>query len=240
MRLVLVVGLLMGSLTVMAQERPSVVARENAIFVGADGKHEAVPDTAVLQFGIAAQNGTSEGAYSKASSAAERMRQALRANGIDPKSAELGYYSLQPMYDYKTAKRKIFGFRVTTSVTVKIKDFTKVGPLTQALAAIEETENQSVSYMLENIEAAKQKAVEDAFNKAKASATTVAKAGGRTLAGLSYASVDTNEQVYAPPMMTMKAVRGMATDQAEQAPTAEFSPQKITVTAHVNAMFDLR
>lgn len=229
---------LSACVSALAQDRPAVSARENAVFVGADGKFEAAPDTAVIQFTIAAQESASEATYAKASAAAEKMRQALRANGVEPKSAELGYYSLQPMYDWRSPKRKVVGYRVTSSVTLKLKDFTKVGPLTQALSAIEETENQSVNYTLEGIEAAKQKAVEDAFQKAKASANTVAKAGGRTLGDLSYASVDTFEQVHPPmPMMTMRA---QAAKMEAEPVTAEFSPQKVTVTAHVNAMFNLK
>lgn len=226
--------------TTVAQERPVPTMVLNTVYVGADGKHEAAPDTALLQFSIAAQDATSENAYSKASQAAEKMRSALRANGIDPKSGELGHYSLQPMYDYKSVKRRVVGFRVTTSVTVKLKDFSKIGSLTQALAAIEETDNQSISYTLDNMEAAKQKAVEDAFNKARGSAQTVAKAGGRTLGQVSYASVDTYEQPIPMAMMSMRA-KGMVADQAaEQAPTADFTPQKVTVTAHVNALFELK
>jgi uncharacterized protein len=230
---------LLTAVAAVAQDRPAVSARENTVFVGADGKFETAPDTAVIQFTVAAQESSSEAAYSKAAGAAERMRQALRANGVDPKSAELGHYSLQPMYDYKSPKRKIVGYRVTSSVTLKLKDFTKVGPLTQALSLIEETENQSVGYMLEAMEAAKQKAVEDAFMKAKGSATTVARASGRTLGDLSYASVDTFEQVGPPmPMMNMRAQAASKMETADV--TAEFSPQKITVTAHVNAMFNLK
>lgn len=229
---------LLGAVTAVAQDRPAVSARENTVFVGADGKFEAAPDTAMIQFTVAAQESSSEAAYSKAAAAAERMRQALRANGVDPKAAELGHYSLQPMYDYKSPKRKIVGYRVTSSVTLKLKDFAKVGPLTQAFSLIEETENQSVGYMLDAMEAAKQKAVEDAFMKAKASAMTVAKASGRTLGDLSYASVDTSEQVGPPmPMMQMRA-QAKTMEAADV--TAEFSPQKITITAHVNAMFNLK
>jgi uncharacterized protein len=230
--------LLLAAAPAFAQERPAVAARENTVYSGADGKFESAPDTAVINFGIAAQESSSEAAYAKASAAAEKMRQALRSNGIDPKSAELGSYSLQPMYDWKSPKRKVVGYRVTTNVTLKLKDFAKVGALTQALSAIEETENQSVNYTLENMEAAKQKAVEDAFNKARASAATVAKAGGRSLGDLNYASVDTFEQAPVP-MYQMKAARTMAAD-AAQAPTEEFTPQKITVTAHVNALFNLK
>src|SRR6266566_7009402 len=98
--------ILSGTLCV-AQDRPTITAQPNTVFVGADGKFEANPDTAVMQFNISAQEATSREAYDRASKAAEQVRQILRSNGIEPKSAEIGYFSLQPVYDYKTAKRKL-------------------------------------------------------------------------------------------------------------------------------------
>src|SRR5207249_10891605 len=95
-----------------AQEHPAVTAQPNTVFVGADGRFEANPDTALVQFNISAQEDTSRGAYDRASKAAEQVRQILRANGIEPKAAEIGYFSLQPVYDYKTAKRKLVAYRV--------------------------------------------------------------------------------------------------------------------------------
>ena len=108
----------------------------------------------------------------------------------------------------------------------------------QQLADADITENQSIQYTLEDMDAAKTKAVEDAYRRARDSANAVARAGGRVLGELSYASVDTFENVrvmqsLATPMARMSA-------QAVPAPTEEFSPQSITVTAHVNAMFTLR
>jgi uncharacterized protein YggE len=230
---------LIATLSAVAQsERPVIAPQNNTVVVGADGKFESPPDTAVLQFNIAAQDNSSDAAYAAASKAADRMRQALKANGIDPKSAELTQYSLQPMYDYKSPKRRVVGFRVTTSVSLKLKDFSKVGPLLTALSSIEETENQSVNYTLENIDAAKTKAVEDAFRRAKASAETIAVASGRALGGLNYASVDTFEHVPIPMAMAGRVMTMGA--EAKAAPTEEFTPQKITVTAHVNAMFLLK
>jgi uncharacterized protein YggE len=212
----------------------------NTVSVGADGKFEAAPDTAVLGFTIAAQDPSSEGAYKKASDSADRMRQVLKANGIDPKTAEIGFYSLEPMYDYRSPKRKVVGYRVTSSVTLKIKDFSKIGGVITGLSTLEDSANQaSLSYILENIDAAKQKAIEDALNKAKASATTVARVGGRTLGDLAYAAVDTFEQQPPVPMMAMKS-RAMSADAAQEAPTEQFTPQKVTVTAHVNALFNLK
>src|SRR5207302_6792958 len=102
----LVVLLLAGAFAV-GQDHPTIAAQPNTVFVGADGKFEANPDTAMVQFNISAQEANSRAAYDRASKAAEQVRQILRANGIEPKAAEIGYFSLQPVYDYKTAKRKL-------------------------------------------------------------------------------------------------------------------------------------
>jgi uncharacterized protein YggE len=83
--------------------------------------------------------------------------------------------------------------------------------------------------------------VQDALQRARASAQTVAQTGGRTLGDLIYASVDTFEPVpyLAAKQMDMNRMRTMAAE-AAPAPTAEFSPQKITVSARVSAMFGMK
>src|SRR5438552_9449134 len=230
--------ILAGTLGV-AQDRPTVTAQPNTIFVGADGKFEANPDTALVQFNISAQEESSRAAYDRASKAAEQIRQILRSNGIEPKAAEIGFFSLQPVYDFRTAKRKLVGYRVNTNVSLKLKDFSKIAPIVQQLADTDITENQTVSYTLDDIDAAKTRAVEDAYRRARESANAVARAGGRTLGELSYASVDTFENVRIVAPMNPRVMQSMGAANAPP-PTAEFSPQNIQVTAHVNAMFALR
>jgi uncharacterized protein YggE len=229
--LVLVGGLAVG------QEHPTLTAQPNTVVVGADGKFEANPDTALVQFNISAQENDSRAAYERASKQAEQVRQILRSNGIEPAAAQLGYFSIEPVYDYKQAKRKLVAYRVNVSVSLKLKDFAKTAPIVQQLSDSDITEEQSISYTLDDIDAAKTKAVEDAYRRARASAEAVARAGGRTLGELSYASVDTVE--YRPmPMQPMARMSAMA--QAAPAPTEQFSPQTTSVTAHVNAMFTLK
>lgn len=227
-------------LTVLAEaQSPTLTAIPNTVFVGADGKFETSPDTALIQFNISAQAETAKEAYDQASREADATRQVLRSNGIDPKSAEVGFFSLNPIYDWKNPKRKIIAYQVTTSVSLKLKDFSKIGPVTQQLADASVSESQSLSYTLDSTEEAKAKAVADAYHRARASAQSLATASGRTLGELSYASVDTSEniRVYAP--MQRRAMP-MAMAAATPAPTEEFTPQNVTVTAHVNAMFVLK
>ena len=81
--------------------------------------------------------------------------------------------------------------------------------------------------MLDDMDAAKNKAVKDGMRRAHEMAEVVAQAGGRSLGELSYASVDSYEpQPIRPMPMMMKAEAGVAGGP----PNAEFSAEKITVT----------
>ena len=221
-----------------AQEHPAVTALPNSVYVGTDGKFESAPDTAVIQFNISVQDDSAQTAYQHASKEVEQVRQVLHANGIEPKAANVGFLTVQPMYDWKNPKQKVIGYRVTTDVTLKLKDFSKIGPITQQLADANVSETQTLNYTLENMDEAKNKAVEDAYRRARNSADAIARASGRAVGELSYASVDTfeNQRIVAPRMA--RAMSNLAN--AAPAPTEEFTPQTVTVTAHVNALFNLK
>jgi uncharacterized protein YggE len=220
------------------QDHPNVTAQPNTVYVGADGKFEAPPDTAELQCNISVQDETSQAAYQRASKNVEQVRGVLRNNGLDPKMATVGFFSVQPVYEWKP-KQRVVGYRVTTDVTLKLKDFSKVGPITQQLADASVSETQNLTYILENMDEAKDRAVQDAYRRAWNYADTIARASGRVLGELSYASVDTFENAPRPIMARMgRPMAAMAN--AAPAPTEEFTPQTVTVAAHVNAVFNLK
>lgn len=233
--------LLLGTLA-FSQNTPNTgTIQLNTIYSGAEGKFEADPDTAVIHMDIGAQQDTSRAAYDHASTAAQRIREVLKANGIDVKAAQVGLYQVQPIFDWKDPKHKVVAFRVTTDVSLKVRDFTKIGAITEQLADIQDTQNQSVNYILEDIEQAKAKATEDALKKARNQANAAAVAGGRSLGELMYASVDVNQQLAVPLAIPMRAMnRTVSAAAASPAPTDEFTPQKVTIDAHVNALFALK
>src|SRR5260221_5181061 len=236
---VLLATLWLAGMTVAQTSSAPATVLVNTIYAGADGKFEAAPDTAVLRLDVAAQQDTSRAAYDKAAVAAESVRQVLKANGIDPKAAQVGFYQVQPIYDWKNPKHKVIAFRVTTNITLKLHDFSKIGPLTDQIADIEDTQNQSLNYILEDIEQAKAKASEDALKRAGNQANALATAGGRTLGELIYATVDAYQQTIVSPPMAQRSLMS-ANGAPTPPPTAEFSPQMVTINAHVNAMFALK
>src|SRR3974377_913377 len=108
----LILILVFTSLFAFAQA-PNVTALPNPVYTGADGKFETAPDTALIQFNINAPADNAKDAYAQAQKQAEQVRQIMRSNGIDPKSAEVGFYSIQPMYDWKNPKSKVIAYRVS-------------------------------------------------------------------------------------------------------------------------------
>lgn len=236
--LVMLASVLLVTLAAAAQGASGgVQAQSNTIYSGADGKFESSPDTAVLRLDISAQQDAPKAAFDHASATADRVRQVLRDNGIDVKTMQIGVYSVQAMYDWKNPKHKVVGYRVSTSLTLKLRDFAKVGAIIEQTADLDDMQNQSLSYVLDDMEPAKAKAAEDAFRRARNQAGTVATAGGRGLGELLYASVDVNQAVVVPMQMTARAA---AFGAAAPPPTAEFSPQSVSISAHVNALFALK
>ena len=152
--------LLLWGIAAFSQDPRSPGFLANSISVGADGDFDSAPDTAVITCSLSAQENTSQAAFDSASRLAEQMRQALRGAGVDPKTAELSRYSLYPIFDYKNPKQKVIAYRVGTSVTIKLKDFSKIAPVTESLSGLGGITGQSMSYDLEEIDAAKQKAIE--------------------------------------------------------------------------------
>jgi len=217
----------------LAQQTP---VTPDTLWVGGDGKFESAPDTALVQFSVSVQQPEVKSAYAKAQESAENIRQTLRNNGIDPKDAEIGSFSMTPAYNWNP-KRKLVGFQVNSHITIKIHDFSKLGPVLDSFSQVDTTDSLNISYTLENIEAAKAKAVEDAYHKAHLTAETLAHVSGRVLGPMSYASADVNQFAPQPRPMMMRAQK---MDAAAPSPLQDFAPTMITMTAHVNVLFQLK
>ena len=86
----------------------------------------------------------------------------------------MGFFCWPRFEGRRTPQHKLIGYRVSTTVQLKLKDFTKVGPIVEQFAGIDTAGDQTVSYTLEETDAAKVKAVEDAFRRAHLEAHALA------------------------------------------------------------------
>ena len=89
MKALLSLLIILAASTLAAQDHPAISAQPNSVYVGADGKFEANPDTAILQFNISSQDENSRAAYDRASKAADQIRQILRSMESSPRPPKL-------------------------------------------------------------------------------------------------------------------------------------------------------
>lgn len=204
----------------------------DTIEVSVQGRFEAAPDTAVLGIDIRGQNRNLKTAYAEAQKQAEQVRTLLREQGIPADEAQLGSYQVQPNIDWKT--HKLIDYSVVTHLEVDLKDFAKIGPLVDAAGQSGLPAFDRVSFELKDLQKAREQAIADGYRKALAEAQQLAQLAHRSIQKLQYASVDVAEPgpIYPRPVMMARAA-------AAPAPTEQFSPQKITVTAQVRASFEM-
>ena len=240
--------LLAASLALPAQERGAGV-QANTVYVSAQGAFESLPDTAILQFSVSAQDKTARAAYDHATRAVDQVREMLRSAAVDPGTAEFGSFQLRPLYDYRGSKRKITSYQVNCTVVLKLKDFSKAGPILDQISNLDVAEDISLNYSVENTETAKRRAVEAAMAKARGEAEVLARAGGRSLGDVVYASIDTQEHLRITSMANMSSLAELSSgisDMDKQRlpqplpPPDAFTPQSVTVTATVYALFGLK
>jgi uncharacterized protein YggE len=252
-RLLSVVFCLASICSAAQVQQQSQTVPPNTVVVTAQGTFEAQPDTAVLRFTISTAEKTAKAAYERAGRGVDDVRNILKSAGVDAGVAHFGYFALSPTYDYKgNGKRKIVQFTVNTNVEVRLKDFDKAGPILDQLATMDITGDQTLNYIVENTDTAKAKAVEDAVARARGEAEAIARGGNRTLGGIIYASVDTQErfQPYRPMLAAEKVEaesgggffshKKVAPPAPPPPPPEGFTPGPVTITAQVNAIFGLK
>ena len=225
----LCVGIVMTAGVMTAQGFPPLPP--DSVQVAAQGEFKAAPDTAVVSFEIHGQDRTLDKAYAAAQAQAEAVRNLLRAGGIAPEQAHLEGYSVVPNMDWE--RHILVDYSVNSNLRVNLSDFKQLGPLIDRAGAQGQEALRGVSFQLLHPEAAKQRAIVDAFTKARAEAEALATAAGRHLGALQSATVDVSDYQPGPrPMMAMAAARSSA-------PTDSFTPDQIQITAHVQALFHL-
>jgi uncharacterized protein len=223
-----------GAALLHAQTGPNF--QPNTVQVSAQGKFEAEPDTAVITLTLSDKQPRQEDAYKHVSDAAERLRAVFRQNNIDPKQVRVSSYNIQPEIDWTSGKQKLIGYQVQTTASYKTREFAQANRLLEQLSSLPYANNQNLSYVLDDVDAAKQKAIADGVAKAQSYGSTLAKASQRNLGELLSASVDTQFEPGPRPM----AYAGMAAKEAAPAPTQQLGQETVTVTAQVNAIFRLQ
>lgn len=209
--------------------------QQEGIWVNGEGKVTAVPDVAIISLGIEAQELTVAEAQAKAAEAMDKVMKALENAGIDRKDIQTQYFNIQKVTRWDNDKQNevVIGFRVTNTVTAKVRDVTKAGTTIDAVVAAggDLTRINSVGFTVDNPasyqEQARVKAVNDAVAKAKKLADTAGvKLGKPTF-------ITENSYIPGP------IYRDMAAAEGAPAPVTPINPGEMEITANVQIAYSI-
>lgn len=152
----------------------------HGITVAGEGKVTGEPDLAVISLGVNTLAPTVAEARDRAAQTLQAMVDSAKANGIDEKDLQTNQLSIGPEYDYRNNEPVLRGFRITNTLTVKIRDIDNTSKVLDdaVVAGGDLTQVQGISFTIDDpttLQAtARDRAVADARTKAEA----LASAGG--------------------------------------------------------------
>jgi len=224
---------------------------QDTIVVEAEGSFEADPDLAALTFDATSQDKNMKKAYDIAAQSMQRIVDLAQKSGIKKEDVSTGVLRVTPAYDRDPNKAKSYAVR--GFLTIKVRDFSQVGPLVDSAVQEGIVDFRSLSYSLQDEEAAKQKAVGAAMKNALGRATAALAQTGQKVGAIRYASVDVR-QINVPQVSDfistdsvqplesfgLHAKRAVSGAPPPPPPLPSVSPEKITVSATVQCGFQIQ
>lgn len=159
------------------------LAAARTITVSAEGKTIAVPDIALSSFSVVSR-GADPGALSNTNNKKiSAVIDFLKSEGLESKDIQTTGYNLSPDYQYepKTGRSSIVGYVFTQTVSVKMRDFKKIGTMLGGLMPLGVNDIGGISFNVEEPEKFLAIARAEALAKARMKADEMAAQAGAAL-----------------------------------------------------------
>ncbi|MFC1916423.1 SIMPL domain-containing protein [Chloroflexota bacterium] len=149
--------------------------QSTGIWVSGEGTVSVVPDVAILNLGVEAQTDTVADAQNRAATAMAAVVAELDSYGVDKMDIKTQHFSIVPVRRWVEEKREevLVGYRVTNTVTAKIRQVEDTGTIIDAVARAggDYIRINNISFTIDDptpyLKEAREKAMADAEAKAK-------------------------------------------------------------------------
>ena len=211
--------------------------QQQGIWVTGQGKVTAVPDIITLSVGVESLEASVAMAQSRAAEAMDRVMTALTDNGVAEKDIQTQYFSIRKVtrWDREKEEEVVIGYRVTNTVTAKIRDVDKAGSIIDAvaLAGGDLTRINNIGFSIDD-----PSAYSAYYEEAREMAMADAKAKAEQLAELADVTLDKpiyiSESSWTPPIT--RDVMAMAEAPAP-APATPITPGEMEISLNVQVVY---
>ncbi|MCI0352396.1 MAG: SIMPL domain-containing protein [Acidobacteriales bacterium] len=233
-------------------QQPEVKFIADTLVVQSEGRFESDPDLAVMAFDVSAQEKELKEAYGKASQSLRNIVAVAERNGLSKDAIQTGVLTVTPFYS-RDRNRKARAYRVEGHVTLKVRDFAKIGPIMDESVQEGIVDFRSLTYALANEESAKQKAVADAMHRAVGRASVALEQTKQRLGPARSVSLEISNLIGIAQIQSLSidghesfersggggGLFGMARKAVPPPPPPPVQPGKITITASVQCVFGI-
>lgn len=145
------------------------------ISVSGEGRAFVTPDIAQISVGVqTGRQGTAAGAMERLKTSMDKVIAAVKAEGVEEKDINTESFYLNPVYDYTTSGQIPRGFEASQSLRIKVRDLDNVSAILGAATVAGANQSGGVQFTVDDPEAKRSEAREEAIEKAKAKAAVLA------------------------------------------------------------------
>ncbi len=208
---------------------------QSVLNLSAYGEVKQAPDMATVSAGVQTDALTAEEAMRQNRTQMNQVFRALERLGIADKDIQTSNLTLSPQWQHSNNQRpRVVGYRAANTVTVIVRDLTKVGPAIDAVVGAGSNSLHGVNFALSNPEEALNEARREAAKALREKAQLYAQAMGYRLGRI----IRLNEQGGNSPAPQYKAARAMMAEASMDAPTP-VAPGEMTMRISLSGQFEL-
>lgn len=190
------------------------------------GQVATEPDMAVISLGVTHQAETARAAMDMVNADATSLLEALAALDVAPRDVQTDQLSVSPFWDNKDQTRSIIGYEARNSVSVRVRDLSRLGSVMDAALSAGSNDFNGLRFTMQDPTPLEAQARKAAVKDAMARAAELAEAAGVTLGPV----VTLTEQGGRGQPMMMAAAR--SEDMA-------IATGEVAINASVSMTFDL-
>jgi len=217
--------------------------------VSAEGKIVAVPDVAMFTWSVISQGDMGvEDLQKENADKANKIIEFIKSRGIEAKDIKTESYSIEPRYQHYDCNQYhyigytpipcpppvIVGYTVTQTVSVKIRDFSKISDVLGNVVELGANSVSGISFTVDDPTALQNQARAEAIAKAKSQAKAIALAGGFKLGKL----LSIEESAVPSPVYYGEALGRGGGGTIPEVPTIE--PGSQTITVNMTLRYEIR
>ncbi len=198
----------------------------------------AKPNLALIDFSVVTEGKTPEKTMEDNTLKMNKVIEAVKELGVEEKDIKTTQFTITPRYEYtrEPYRQNLIGYRVTQTLSVKIRNFDKIGEIIES--AVEQGANQvgDLQFTIDNQDELKRQARKQAIEKAKEKAKQIASDLGVSLGRIiEFRETSETPIVYPRLELTEKALGSGGIEEGAQIQPGENKIEvSVTITYEIN------